>query len=138
MTWTVTSFDPEYTRQQMIRANVEREVGARAAALEERAAAHTDAAPAPARPGLFARLRRKLGLGALVAGLALGSAGAAGAFDGHVSGVAAVQGYEGSDWHSDVAVFNDGPSAATVRLTYAPKGTSPDSGSFVPVTVGPQ
>lgn len=99
------------------------------------------------RPGFLSRLRRKMAPLALTAGMFLSGVGFsspaaaqsadAQTFDGHVSGVAAVQGYEGADWHTDVALFNAGDTTATVRIVYAPKGATPDPDSFVPVTVDP-
>ncbi|GEM_PF-1865656 len=97
----------------------------------------TRQAPFAARHPTLARLARAAG----IAGMALGSLGlvrpavAAEPF-GHVSGVAAVTGYEGTDWHSDLAVFNGDAVPATVRLYYAPRGEGP-SDSFVPVVVQP-
>ena len=73
---------------------------------------------------------------AILAGAPRPASAATPHYDGHVSGVAAVQGYEGTDWHTDLAIFNAGDNEATVRLYYAPKGESPSS--FVPVTVDPK
>jgi len=93
-----------------------------------------------ARKGKNAARNALLGATMIAAGLGLlpGKSEAAEPMTGFVNGVAAVQGLQGADWHTDLWIHNgrkDYP--VTVRLFYAPKGTPANEQNFVPVVVQP-